>query len=300
MAQDQAPQPSSAQPRQSNISAAAKPETETIPAGTRFPLVLTDPVSSKAMRRGDELHAQTTAPVTLGDQVVIPAGVFVQGKVDKLRRNGNRGEMQMQSVSVIFPDGYVANIAGPLTIESDEGTAWLTPSGKAQAGMVIAPLAGLGIGAAIGSAAHTTQSSTLGGSTITSSSPKGIAIGSLVGLGIGAAVALVLLTHSHQFYVDSGSPMEMTLSQPVTLTQSQVSNAVREALEHPIAVPIPSPRPVPAMAESTDHGTCYTPGTPGTPDTVIPGMPATADSPGTPATVIPGIPATQPTPYPCP
>lgn len=45
---------------------------------------------------------------------------------------------------------------------------------------------------------------------------------------------------------------------------------------------------------------CYTPGTLGTPDIVIPGIPAMGDSPGTPTTVIPGIPPTPPMPYPCP
>ena len=304
LAQDQAqPQLPSAPEPQSSVQTPATPPpaTETIPAGTRFALVLTNPVSSKTTHRGDEIQAQTTAPLALGDHVVIPAGVFVQGKVDKLTRNGSRAEMLMQSVAVIFPDGYVAHIVGPINIESEEGTAWVNPSGGAKAGAVIAPMAGLGLGALIGSAAHTTQSSTLGGTTMTSSTPKGIGIGSMVGLAAGGVVALVVLTHSHQFYVEVGSPMQMTLPQPVTLAQDQVADAVREALGRPLAVPVPAPRQWPSPpAASTDHGTCYTPGTLATPDTVIPGTPATENFPGTPTTIIPGIPATPPTPYPCP
>jgi len=38
--------------------------------------------------------------------VIIPAGTFVQGKVERLTRNGSRAEMALQSVSVMFPDGY--------------------------------------------------------------------------------------------------------------------------------------------------------------------------------------------------
>jgi hypothetical protein len=282
---------------QAQPGAGAPPSMVTIPSGTRLALVLTDPISSKAVHRGDEINAQTTAPIAVGDQVIIPAGAFVKGIIDTLKRDGTRGEMKLQSASVIFPDGYIAKFPGPLDMESNEGTAWLNPGNGTRAGTVIAPLAGLGIGAAIGAAAHTTTSNTLGGTTLTSSSPKGIAIGSLVGLSAGVIVALVLFTHSHQFFVDVGSPMQMTLPQPVTLSQSQVAAAVRDAQAHPAQVPVAAPRPLPSYA---NQGTCFTPGTPGTPPTMIPGTPAIGDSPGTPATMIPGTPAIPGTPYPCP
>jgi hypothetical protein len=308
MAQDHANVPAQAQPpsppdaQTMPAPAPPNPATETIPAGTRFALVLTNPIFSNTTHRGDEIHAQTTAPIAVGDHVVIPGGIFVQGKVDKLTRRGNHSEMLMQSVAVIFPDGYVSNIAGPLTIESEEGTAWLNPSGGVKAGAIIAPMAGLGLGALIGSTAHTTQSSTLGGTTITSSTPKGLAIGSVVGLAAGGVVALVLLTHSHQFFVDVGSPMEMTLSQPLTLAQAQVVDRDRKAQEHPAVVPMPAPRSPPVAFPSTsiDHGTCFTPDTPGSPPTVIPGTPAGPDGVPGPPTVIPGTPPTPGTPYPCP
>ena len=274
--------------------------TEIIPAGTRIDLVLTTPVFSNTTRRGDDVHMQSTAPITNGDHVVIPGGVFVQGKVDKLSRHGSRSEMLMQSVEVIFPDGFVAKIDGPVNIEGDEGTAWLNPSGKAKAGMFLAPMAGLGVGAAIGAAAHTTQSSTLGNETITSSSPKGIAIGSGVGLAVGGAVALVLLFHSHQFFVDSGAPMQMTLSAPLTLASDQIATSNRVAQANPTPVPIPKPRVQAAgLSTSQDRGTCFTPDIPGTPDAVIPGMPGPDGVMG-PPTIIPGSPAIPGSPYPCP
>jgi type IV secretion system protein VirB10 len=249
--------------------ATTPPATETIPAGTRFSLVLTNPIFSNTTHRGDEIHAQTIAPVIVGDHVVIPGGVFVQGKVDKLTRHGTRSEIQMQSASVIFPDGYVANIVGPLNVETDEGTAWSNPSRRTTAGIFIAPLAGLGIGALIGSAAHTTQSS---------------------------IAALVMLTHSRQFYVDVGAPMEMTLPQSLQLAEDQVADANREAQDHPDAVPVPAARPQPVA--QFNRGTCFTPGTPGTPPTVLPGMPGPNGVPG-PPTIIPGTPPTPGMPYPC-
>jgi hypothetical protein len=282
----------------SQRSAPATAATVTVPAGTEFALVLTSPLASKNTHRGDTIHAETTAPITVGDQVVIPAGTFIQGQVDRLSRNGSRAQMVVKSASVVFPDGYVANISGTLNVESDEGTAWRDPSDKAKVGALIAPAAGVGIGALIGSQIHTTQSSTLGGTTITSSTPKGIAIGSGLGLAAGAAVSLALLLHSRGFFVDVGSPMEMTLPQPLMLSENQADDSIRWVREHPVAAPMASPRPLPLPPY--DRGICYTPGTPGTPPTIIPGTPAIGDNPGTPSTVIPGTPAVPGSPYPCP
>jgi len=273
----------------------------TIPASTRLALVLTNPVSTNTMHRGDVVYTQTTAPVIAGDRTVIPAGIFVQGKIEKLTRNGSRAEMLMSSAAVVFPNGYIVNVAGPLNVESDEGTAWRNPSTAARTGAIIAPIAGGGLGALIGSAIHTTQSTSLGGTTLTQSTPKGLAIGSMVGLAIGGAVSFAILLNSRHFFVDVGSPMEMTLTQPLTLSATRVADAVRQAQEHPVAAPMAAPRPLPYPYYDRDYdrGICFTPGTPGTPPTVIPGTPPIGDNPGTPATVIPGTPGTPGTPYPC-
>lgn len=292
---------------QSSSSAPAHSENTaniTVPAGTRLHLVLTRPVDSKSTRRGDEIDSQITAPVTVANQAVLPAGTYLQGKVEKLTRNGNRAEFVMQSASIIFPDGYVANVAGPVNIETDEYTAWRSPSGATIAGMIAAPAGGAGLGALIGNAVHTTHTTTFAGTTLTSSSPTGIAIGSIVGLAAGGAVALVLLARSHQFYVETGSPMKLTLPQPLVLASNQVENAVKQSQSQLPAITPVAKRPVPPLPTAqplpTNHGTCYTPDTPGTPPTVIPGTPATPNSPGTPDIVIPGTPSIPGTPYPCP
>src|SRR5207302_1644186 len=133
---------------------------------------------------------ETTAPVTLEDRVAVPAGTFVQGKVEKLTRHGTRGEIVMRSVSIVFADGFVANIGGPITIESEEGTAWINPDTGTKAAMVAAPLVGLGLGTAIGAAAHTTRTINFGGTTMTTNTLKGVAIGSTLGLAAGAVCSI--------------------------------------------------------------------------------------------------------------
>ena len=189
----------------------------TLPPGTLLALVLTHPIDSKVTHRGDSVFAQITDPVLVDRQVVIPAGAFVQGQLEKLTRQGNRAELWLESASLAFPDGHVVNVTGPVEIRGGEATAWINPSTGAKTGALLAPLLGAGLGTAVGAAVHTTQTSSLGGMTITSSTPKGMAIGSLTGLAAGAALSLALLARSHPFYVEQGAPLEMVLPHPVTL-----------------------------------------------------------------------------------
>jgi hypothetical protein len=313
----QTPQDSQKQDSQSGqTQAEIKIATVTIPAGTEIPLVLTQPIQSRYVRHGDDIYAQVTAPVNSADEVVIPPGTFVQGKVDKLGRNGGRGELHLLSMSITFPDGYVAPISGPITVQSDEGYAIKDPSHGRMASAFALPFAGAGIGALIG---HSVGSST---STLTSSIPPGCnpafpnclsasmtvpgrqgidtGIGAVVGGAVGGIGALVMLLSSHDFYLDAGAPIEMTLNQAVTLQQNEVAEAVRQSSQHPVPErPIAQRPQLPLSPPNSDHGTCYTPDTPGTPPTVIPGTPGPDGVPG-PPTVIPGTPATPGTPYPCP
>ncbi len=275
-------------------------EAVTIPEGTRFALVLTNPVASKSIRRGDEIYTQTVAPIVVGDQVVIPPGTFVQGKLEKLSRNGSRAEIRLQSASVVFPNGFVANAAGPTNVEGEEGTAWQVAGGGNVAGAIVAPLAGLGLGTLIGHAAGG-KGTDINGMNFNPGGLKSTAIGGMVGLAAGGVVSFIFLTHNRHFFVDVGSPMQMTLAQPLTLAQGPVSVTLRDAQAHPVTpMPVakrPPPPPVPATART---GTCYTPDTPGTPPTVIAGTPAIGNAPGTPDIVIPGTPSIHGTPYPCP
>lgn len=287
--------------------------TITIPAGTRIALVLTHPVQSRHIHRGDDIYAQVSSPVDSGNQVVIPPGTFVQGRVDKLEEKGGRAILRMQSMSFSFPDGYVAPVAGPLVLESDEGYALKDPGTGRMISAFALPAAGVGLGALIGHSAASSQPN-----TITSTLPPGCvgpppgclsaslttpadrlkstAIGAMVGGAVGGIASLVVLFNTHHFFLDVWSPVEMVLQQPITLQQNEVADAVRQSEQRPATVPpiAPRPRPVPP-----DMPVDHTPGTPGTPPTVIPGAPGPNGIPG-PPTTIPGTPPTPGTPYPCP
>ena len=294
LAQDQAATEPQTQETAANTAA---PATITIPAGTRLALVLTHPIQSRFIHRGDDIYAQINAPVTAGNELVIPAGTFVQGTVDKLGRNGSRGELHLQSMAITFPDGYIAAISGPITLQSNEGYAIKDPGQKRMAEAFLLPAGGAGLGALIG---HSVGSSS---STVTSPFPPGC-VGAppfcttvstpvfgtkgrdaIIGAGIGGAVGMFvsfgLLFRTHHFYVDAGAPVDMTLQQPLTLQQNEVAEAVRRSLEHPVYQQPVAPRPI-FIPSSI-------PGNPGTPPVVIPGTPGPDGVPGPPI-VIPGTP----------
>jgi hypothetical protein len=228
--------------------------------------------------------------------VVIPPGTFVQGKVDKLERKGGRGKLHLQSMSVTFPDGYVAPISGPVTLESDDGYAVKDPGNGRIISAFALPAAGAGLGALIGHAAGG-KGTNVNGMTFNPGGLKSTAIGSMVGLAVGGVASLVMLTSSRNFYLDVGSPVEMVLQQPLSLERERVADAGTPAMTRPVQAI--AKRPQPPQPPPTPTGTCYTPSTPGTPPTIIPGTPPIGDIPGTPDIVIPGTPEIPGTPVPC-
>src|ERR1700686_5212930 len=116
-AQQAPPAPQGNSSNDSQVASAGSATSVAVPAGTRIALVLTQPVQTRYLRRGDDIYAQIVSPVTAGNEVVIPPGTFVQGKLDKVERHGQRGIIHLQSMSITFPDGYVAPIAGPMTLD---------------------------------------------------------------------------------------------------------------------------------------------------------------------------------------
>jgi hypothetical protein len=246
------------QSTESSAKPAGGSTTITVPAGTSIALVLTHPIQSRYIHRGDDIYAQVISAVTAGKQVVIPPGTLIQGKVDRLGRNGNRGELHLQSMSITYPDGYVATIAGPITLESDEGYALKDPGQGHMFGAVALPATGFGIGALIGHAVANPQPNTITSTLppgctgpppgcLTSSvtgpgSPgKSTVIGAAVGGGIGIAAMFALLFHTHNFFLDVGAPIEMVLPRALTLEGDEVADASRAPEQHPAAEPAPGP-----------------------------------------------------------
>src|SRR5258708_3975851 len=101
-------------PAASELSVPAK-KTYTVPAGTKVLLQLRSAVNTKSAKPGDGVYLASTFPVVVGNRVMIPSGVYVQGVVDRVVRAGHvkgRAQLDMHFTSIIFPNGSVVEIPG--------------------------------------------------------------------------------------------------------------------------------------------------------------------------------------------
>jgi hypothetical protein len=274
--QPQMPQGYPAQPGQ---------PTFMLPPGTKLPLGLLRPLKLKA---GRDIYLQITFPVTVGNQMVIPPGTYIQGVVERIIRKDRRHErleFAVRSTNMIFLNGYTVPITGTVNIATTNA-ALQAPPPRNSDGQPAAAMAAVG-GVAppalpplpplpdIGKTARTTM----------------IAIGAVGAVAV--TTAIVLAARSDP-YVEVGTPLEIVLSVPLFLDAGRMMAAVQQFNQQAGYAPVqivqpPVKPPQPRM--------CYDPGTPSTPDTVIPGHPGTPDTVipgvnGMPDTVIPGIPET--------
>ena len=108
--------PATAEPADSVGLTGATParKTYTVPAGTKVLLELRSAVNTKSAKPGDGVYLSSTFPVVVGNRVMIPTGVYVQGVVDRVQRGGIRtkAQLDMHFTSIIFPNGTVVEIPG--------------------------------------------------------------------------------------------------------------------------------------------------------------------------------------------
>jgi hypothetical protein len=186
----------------------------TVPVGTKIPLTLKQGITSKNAKPGDPVYAQTAFPITQNNQIVIPAGTYVQGEVRRVVRPGRvkgRAELQMSFTSMIFPNGYTVMLPGAVqntpgskdnTVNGKEGTIQGGSSkGKDAATIAEATIPGAGIGAIAD-----------GG--------KGAAIGAGAGGVIG--LATVLLTRGPEIQLGTGDSVEMILESSLDLNPAKM------------------------------------------------------------------------------
>ena len=199
----------------SDAKAASPAAPITVTSGTRIPLTLKQGINTKSARPGDPVYAQTAFPITRNDQIVIPAGTFVQGEVLRVVRPGRvkgRAELQMNFTSMIFPNGYTIMLPGAVqntpgsndnTVSGKEGTIKGGGSKGKDVGTIVGTaLPGAGIGA------------------IADQGGKGAAIGAVSGGVLG--LATVLLTRGPEVQLGVGESVEMVLESNIQLDPAKL------------------------------------------------------------------------------
>jgi hypothetical protein len=232
------------------VGIAASPERPayTVPTGTKVLLQLNSGINTRSAKPGDGVYLTSIFPVVVGNRVMIPNGVYVQGVIDHVVRPGRmkgKAQLDMHFTSIIFPNGSVVEIPGMVnslpgtkdqTVKNDgEGTIEQNGDKGRNAGETakIAIPTGAGVG-------------TIGGAA------TGHPIeGGLAGLGAGiATVGLVsLFTRNAEVEIPSGTQVEMLLQQPLKLEESNVAGGSGSSTTLVPAANQPKPLPKPAREQ---------------------------------------------------
>jgi hypothetical protein len=193
-----------------------------IPAGSRIPLLLKQAISTKNAREGDSVYAETAFPFVLNDRVLVPAGTYVQGKIEHVQRAGRakgRAEILMHFTTFIYPSGYTVML--PASVENTPGAedkAVKDKEGTIQQDKTT--------GKKVEEAAKGGAYGTIAGATAGGLATGGIN-GARVGAGTGAAagVAWALLKRGPDVKLDVGTSIEMEIQREIPLDPSRISVA---------------------------------------------------------------------------
>lgn len=232
------------QPPAGQDSAQPAEKTYTVPAGTKVLLQLRSGINTASAKPGDGVYLSSTFPVVVGSRVLIPAGVYVQGVVDTVRRAGRihgRAQLDMHFTSIIFPNNTVVEIPGMVnslpgakkqTVKDDgEGTIEQDGDKGRHAGEVakISVPTGATVGAIGGLGAGHPVAGGLAG----------------VGAGLAAAGIVSLFTRGADVSIDSGTQVEMVLQRPLILKEENLAPGGAGTSYVPASNPRPMEKPKP-------------------------------------------------------
>lgn len=221
------------------------PKSYVVPAGTKVLLELRNAINTKSAKPGDGVYLASTFPVVVGNRVLIPAGVYVQGVVDRVVRAGRlkgKAQLDMHFTSMIFPNGSVVEIPGMVNslpgakdqaVKDDKEGTIEQDSNKTRDMGKVAEVA-VPTGATVGA---------IGGM----GSGHPIA-GGVAGIGAGLATAglVSLFTRGADVNIASGTQVEMVLQRPLELEETNLTNT-------PSSVLAPAPRQPQPMGKPPVH-----------------------------------------------
>jgi type IV secretion system protein VirB10 len=180
--------------------------------------------------------------VVVGNRVMIPAGVYVQGVIDRVVRAGRvkgKAQLDMHFTSIIFPNGSVVEIPGVVNslpgarkqTVKDNGEGTIEQDGdKGRHAGKVAEVA-VPTGGTIGS---------IGG--LGSGHPIA---GGIAGIGAGLATAglVSLFTRGADVNIENGTQVEMVLQRPLMLEEENLAGMGPGSMG-PLVPVADQPRPI--------------------------------------------------------
>ena len=180
------------------------PQKVTVPAGTQISVRLNDEVDSEKAQVGDVFHGSISAPVTVGEETVIPTSADVEGRVVDVK---SAGRFAGQSVLTLELTKLTMN-GKTYTLQTNQWTKSGNGRGKSTAAKV-------GGGAAVGAV--------LGGIF---GGGKGAAIGAAAGAGAGTGVSAA--TKGQQIILRTEAVIGFQLQGPITVTPAASRSAMNQ------------------------------------------------------------------------
>ncbi len=190
-----------------------------VPVGTHIPLILHNAISTRTARPGDPVYFETSFPVMVHGQVVIPAGSYVSGEVTESKRPGRihgRGQLMIRLTTMILPNTYMVRLnAVPGGSAGTGGNETMDSEGKIKGDS--------NKSADVGTVINTTAEATGVGTAVGAASGN-IARGAGIGAGIGAVAGLteVLLTRGPEAELPRGTTLDAVLDRPIYLDADKV------------------------------------------------------------------------------
>jgi len=218
-------------------------KTYTVPAGTKVLLQLRSSINTRSAKPGDGVYLSSTFPVVIGNRVMIPAGVYVQGVVDRVQRAGHvkgKAQLDMHFTSIIFPNGSVVEIPGVVnsvpgarhqSVAADNEGTISQDGDKGRNATTVAEIA-LPTSTTVGAIGG------LGAGHPIAGGLAGVA-GGLAAIGIAT-----LFTRGADVNLDAGTQVEMVLQRPLLLEEENLSGVVPPGAAPALVPAANQPKPI--------------------------------------------------------
>jgi type IV secretion system protein VirB10 len=207
----------------------APSQSITVPAGTTIQLTLVSIIKSKSTAQGDTVRAVVAFPVTIGNQMAIPAGTYVEGVLSQVNPRAKSGQLpfKIHFTRLIYANGY------SVALSAESAQAFLLPEDGRVGTVEVAELTPIRLpNARFAMGEGQTTMPTMPTLSRPGPSPA-VVVGAMAG---GTALLLGLaIWSSHRarnrggsqesILADTGLQFQMTLDGPVVLDAARVAAA---------------------------------------------------------------------------